>query len=306
MAGASRCGSASVVRPFRVVNQFKLKPRIVRLRAIPALKSPGFQITVPPKLAARSKLVVATSGSRTPGGAHAEPGGRVALTFAHFVAPIYPPDSDQQGTVRLAVFVAPSGKVARVKVLRSSGSPQLNRAAIAAARQWRFVPFKRALDESIWSVVNLHFIQPRRTLGVPFVIMHYREVARQINAEVKQRGYAPLNMLKVWKRLRRFINALSGNSGRDARGGRSLEAELAGLGRAQSVRFVGFLSHGLQHTNPTLARRRRRSGTGRSRWQVYAVKQQRGFSEWMVEATPRGALRRIEAAFHCQVATCPR
>ena len=283
------------VKPFWVRPQLKVRPALALIRTPLALRLPEIRIKAPAQFMVRAKSVVAMTGSTVPGGAHGAFDGRVALRFAHFVAPSYPAKLQHQGNVRLAVVVASSGEVEGVKVLRTSGSRQLDRAAVTAARQWRFAPFRGAPDARILTVVNLHFV---KQVKGSFLLVHYGDVARQISAEIERRGYPPSNMLAIWRRLLKFIDALPGSGKRGGRGWDASETELVGLGRVQSVRFVGFIPHGLQHASRKGRRRPRRARSRRSRWQVYRVTQQRGFSEWLVEVTPHGTLRRIEAAIH--------
>lgn len=57
------------------------------------------------------------------------------------VTPIYPPlalENGIEGSVTLRVMVAPNNRIRLVEVVESSGSPLLDKAAIAAARQYRF------------------------------------------------------------------------------------------------------------------------------------------------------------------------
>ena len=58
--------------------------------------------------------------------------------------PMYPPASirrNEQGTVRLLLYVLPNGRVSQVKIDRSSGFPLLDKAAATAAmRDWTFKP----------------------------------------------------------------------------------------------------------------------------------------------------------------------
>ena len=57
------------------------------------------------------------------------------------VTPIYPPlalENGIEGSVTLRVMVAPNNRIRSVEVVESSGSPLLDKAAIAAARQYRF------------------------------------------------------------------------------------------------------------------------------------------------------------------------
>jgi periplasmic protein TonB len=61
-------------------------------------------------------------------------------------APVYPSAARrlrEQGRVLLLVDVAPDGLPRQVNLAASSGSPRLDEAALAAVRQWRFVPARR-------------------------------------------------------------------------------------------------------------------------------------------------------------------
>ncbi|MCB1887445.1 MAG: energy transducer TonB [Rhodocyclaceae bacterium] len=60
----------------------------------------------------------------------------------------------EQGTVLLRVLVTPGGEPAQVRLLRSAGSPRLDRAAIAAVEQWRFAPAREG-DEAVASWVQV-------------------------------------------------------------------------------------------------------------------------------------------------------
>jgi protein TonB len=60
--------------------------------------------------------------------------------------PAYPLASrrhHETGTVRLRLLVQADGQVGAVEVLRSSGFPRLDQAAVAAVRQWRLLPARR-------------------------------------------------------------------------------------------------------------------------------------------------------------------
>lgn len=57
--------------------------------------------------------------------------------------PDYPPESrrrGEEGVVRLALRIDAEGRVQAVEVTGASGHPALDRAAVAAARRWRFRP----------------------------------------------------------------------------------------------------------------------------------------------------------------------
>lgn len=64
------------------------------------------------------------------------------------VEPDYPSASLERGAtgaVRVQIRVAPNGQVVEARITRSSGDPDLDAAALAAFRQWRFSPIR---DES--------------------------------------------------------------------------------------------------------------------------------------------------------------
>jgi protein TonB len=46
----------------------------------------------------------------------------------------------EEGEVRLSIHVAADGRVITAKVARSSGSDRLDKAALEAVTQWRFIP----------------------------------------------------------------------------------------------------------------------------------------------------------------------
>jgi protein TonB len=61
-------------------------------------------------------------------------------------APRYPPESmrrGESGEVLLEINVDPAGRPHSMDIVRSSGSRYLDRAALVAARSWRFRPAMR-------------------------------------------------------------------------------------------------------------------------------------------------------------------
>jgi protein TonB len=61
--------------------------------------------------------------------------------------PLYPADALQariEGRVLLRVKVTAEGRVEKLAVERSAGWPSLDQAALAAVRDWRFFPARRA------------------------------------------------------------------------------------------------------------------------------------------------------------------
>jgi protein TonB len=68
--------------------------------------------------------------------------------------PPYPPISrrlGEQGEVVLRAFIEADGTASRVELLRSSGFDRLDRAALTAAKDWRYRPGTRAgRPEAMW------------------------------------------------------------------------------------------------------------------------------------------------------------
>jgi len=63
-----------------------------------------------------------------------------------------------QGTTLLAVLVADDGRVADVVVKESAGHPDLDEAAAAAVRRWRFEPARRGGDAvAVWVLLPVEF-----------------------------------------------------------------------------------------------------------------------------------------------------
>lgn len=73
-------------------------------------------------------------------------GGDLSSKVLSAKPPSYPIDSrrlHEQGTVVLAVLVATNGKVEDISIAHSSGSYRLDRAALSAVRNWRWMPLMR-------------------------------------------------------------------------------------------------------------------------------------------------------------------
>jgi protein TonB len=63
-----------------------------------------------------------------------------------------------QGTTQLRFEVLPSGRVGRIVVDKSSGHPDLDQAAVDAAREWRFEPARRGnVPVVAWVSVPIRF-----------------------------------------------------------------------------------------------------------------------------------------------------
>lgn len=75
--------------------------------------------------------------------------------------PAYPAISrrlGEQGKVLLRVLVSADGRAERVELKGSSGSTRLDRAALDAVRQWRFVPARQGEKTlAAWVLVPISF-----------------------------------------------------------------------------------------------------------------------------------------------------
>ena len=83
---------------------------------------------------------------------------------AYWVAPDYSEFARKaglNGKVVLKLLVAPNGSVLDVQVLKTL-HPNLDQAAVEAAKQWRFLPAKRKYRpaEETWVTVSFEFILP--------------------------------------------------------------------------------------------------------------------------------------------------
>jgi periplasmic protein TonB len=95
-------------------------------------------------------------------GAMTEP--QVDTTKPH-AQPDYPDAAQlggEEGTVDVSVLVRPSGRVAKVRVAKSSGFVDLDNAAVEGVVNWRFIP---AVDGgetvSAWKTVRIVYQLPR-------------------------------------------------------------------------------------------------------------------------------------------------
>ncbi len=74
---------------------------------------------------------------------------------------LYPPlarHRGEQGSVILKVLVLPSGQVGDIKILRSSGSAQLDAAALVSVGSWVYLPaVKEHRPVAAWTLVNVRF-----------------------------------------------------------------------------------------------------------------------------------------------------
>jgi periplasmic protein TonB len=112
-----------------------------------------------PGPAAHDQVSAPAQTSAAPAAARVPP--RFDAGYLHNPAPAYPRASrlaGQQGQVVVKVLVSAEGSAVSVSLQRSSGFARLDEAALAAVRQWRFVPATRGADAfEEWVLVPIAF-----------------------------------------------------------------------------------------------------------------------------------------------------
>ncbi len=85
------------------------------------------------------------------------------LRLVRWLRPQYPPDwavAGVSGSVVLDLLIDPSGKPIAISVAQSSGSAQLDAAALTAAKWWRFAPPRwKSGPVEVWGRVEVRFRQ---------------------------------------------------------------------------------------------------------------------------------------------------
>jgi TonB family protein len=285
-----------------------INPKLVKLQIRPP-QIPDFHIDVPAEPIPSGRPDTHVVGSPGLSGPISQVGGPLTLNIVHYVAPIYPPRAvraGEYGSITMALLVNAQGNVDQVKILRSTGSSRLDKAAVSAVRQWKFAADKSvARREPVWGQVSLRFTPPQRLLRIPVIVMPYAEIARKIDAEIAtnraRHSEFPSSEMSVRSLLQELIAAVpreraqEPGTTRDSAGD-SVEAELGLLGPIQSLTFLGFVDHGIDRDQSDSSDFRDPPPLQRTRWEVYDVKQNHGSSVWLVAATARGSIQRIEVA----------
>lgn len=133
---------ASLLLPKEAPKPLPQAKRVVPQKAAPAPVAPHQPAAVaaaaPASVTDPTPVAAAASAPLTPP--------LFDVSYLNNPAPDYPASAKRrriQGTVRLAVEVTAEGRAAHVRVETGSGFAPLDQAALAAVRQWRFVPAKR-------------------------------------------------------------------------------------------------------------------------------------------------------------------
>lgn len=118
--------------------------------------------TAPPESAtATTNPPPATPGDHPPALAARVVPPRFDAAYLHNPPPVYPLSARRrgdQGTVIVRAEVSTDGRCLRVEIERSSGHSRLDRAALAAIRQWRFTPARRGEQTvAAWVAIPIDF-----------------------------------------------------------------------------------------------------------------------------------------------------
>lgn len=152
----------------------QVRPPEARPLPRPVLREPPIVQIAPPPIAltvetappvaehpAMAQAAAAVAAPRSaPDAAAVEPP-RFDMAYLRNPPPSYPSLSRrmrEQGRVVLHVLVSAAGAAESIEVRASSGYERLDRAAIEAVRQWRFVPAHRGADAiAAWALVPVLF-----------------------------------------------------------------------------------------------------------------------------------------------------
>ena len=285
-----------------------INPKLAKVQISP-LQIPDFHIDVPAEPVPSGRPDTPTVGSPGLPGPINQVGGPLTLKVIRYVAPIYPPQAArarEHGSIAMALLVNAQGNVDQIKVLRSTGSSRLDKAAVSAVRQWKFAADNSvARSEPVWGQVSLRFVPPQRLLRMPVIVMPYAAIARKIDAEIAtnraRHAASPSSEVSVRSLLQELIAAFPSKRAQEPdttreSAGDSIEAALGLLGPLQSLTFLGFVDHGIDRDQSDSSDFRDPPRPERTHWEVYDVKQDHGSSVWLVAATARGSIQRIEVA----------
>jgi len=288
-----------------------INPELARVSVSPP-QAPDFHIDLPAEPIPGGKPETPVLGSPGAPGSGEQVGATLTplqLTVTHYVAPVYSPAAaraGKHGRIVMAVRVDARGDVDEVKVLHSTGSSQLDEAAVKAARQWRFAPDKTgARKEPVWGQVGLLFAPPQRFVHVPLIVMPYPAVAKDLNAVMVTNGAAhpqsPSGEASLHSLLQELVVAFAKPHAQQAStiletAGDSVEALLGLQGPIQSLQFLGFVDHGIDHDRSESSDAQAFVPAKPTHWEVYDVKQDYGSSVWLIAVTAHGSIQRIEVA----------
>ena len=229
------------------------------------------------------------------------------IVVLHGVRPVIPTaaiQAGERGEVLVAVLVDEQGRASELRVVRSTGYRDLDAAAVAAIRQWRFsVPRDGVNAVRAWTRVEWQFaLLPPELSHVALSVLpfdaamaaHFREAAARAST-------APTTAPRGAQALRRMLNALREFEQRAVgptlgTSGSALPIEmLGGWGALKSLQFRGSGSGGLDIPFEPGIDARSSVTPEHTNWERYEVTQQGGVSEWLLAVMDSGVIRSAQA-----------
>jgi protein TonB len=223
-------------------------------------------------------------------------GGGYVPMLVQRVVPKYPTRSvrlREEGATGVHIRVEESGRVAEVKVTRSSGSARLDDAAIDAVRKWKFARMPQgAAPNGAWVASELRFILYRFTYS-----RLDNDATEGLYVEEVKVGAADEAAPGSQEALGRFIAEMrAGNLAGNAAGANRSEvakmrAALEEWGEVQSIRFTGsaggpqWLGYEVEKNRPGHLR-----PTVEVRWNMFEVLHQNTTSEWLIAVDRDGTI----------------
>ena len=222
-------------------------------------------------------------------------GGYVPMLIQR-VVPKYPTRSArlrEEGATGVHIRVEESGRVAEIRVARSSGSRRLDDAAIDAVRKWKFARMPQgAAPNGAWVASELRFILYRFTYS-----RLDNDAAEGLYVEEVKVGASDEATPGSQEALGRFIAEVrAGSLAGDAAGANRSEVEkmraaLEEWGEVQSIRFTGsaggpqWLGYEVERNRPGHLR-----PSVEVRWNMFEVLHQNTTSEWLIAVDRDGTI----------------
>jgi TonB family protein len=196
------------------------------------------------------------------------------------VEPKYPQaavDQRVEGTTSVAILVDTDGSPGEVRVLHTSGDPELDEAAVRAVRQWTFTAaIVHSQIVPAWGRLDVNF----SLSGDPQKVYALRPDGGTADEDAVARLDA---LIKSWGE-RRSLELLNPK----------LSTVLQQLGVVRAVRFVGIASRPPQHAARFAAQQARMLDSTRlAGWEEFEVTQQRGTSQWYCAVDAAGHIQSI-------------
>ena len=120
--------------------------------------------------------------------------------------PEYPKEAlatGQEGTARVRITVLPSGSTSGAIVISSSGREDLDRAAIEAAKNWKFLPGRDADGNPVAVHVVIPFafrVSARSSMANRLSLMHCDDFIKQLESEKSSAPERPLHEMALYRR----------------------------------------------------------------------------------------------------------